>query len=151
NTHSFVNSWAPYLTHLEVHFGHDTSKAVDINSFCLLNLTHLTIWHYLHLQSLDCFSMCQNISHLTFTFCPLDQTYLFSNSIISHLFPKLKAIALRCQDDSTYLTEPMSHHQLHPLEVFCKSEGIDFHISLVRCIGDYELYDNTLMSRQDHW
>lgn len=121
-TSRFVNAWAPHLTHLEVEFD-DTYKPIPLNQFSLVALTHLTISFTFDLDSLECFSTCENLSHLTLVHFRTERLSKILDSLIYIKFHKLKTLTIRTLGESCSIAS-MVDCQLFPLEVFCESEGI---------------------------
>ncbi|EGG09501.1 uncharacterized protein MELLADRAFT_104230 [Melampsora larici-populina 98AG31] len=127
NLPSYISSWAPYLTHLELEFvGHHQAEQIlptfnpKIHRFSLPDLTHLTIYR-----------RCPNLRYLTVRDASRNGVPEFSEFIIRDVFPKLKELVMpmriRCIDT---LPDPRLDSMMNPLEDFCKSKGIEFKIFL---------------------
>lgn len=160
-TPSFVSSWAPHLTHLELRFVEpfDILSQEDLsdfdprdNLFSLPSLTHLTIWPHSGCHYVHCFSDCKELRQLTFNYwirCEPDEEdpeeepddshkglSELSDFITGNSFPKLKSIVLPTEHDNFPL-DPISASAMAPLEEFCKSNGIE-----LKMFPDNVLYES---------
>ncbi|EGG09966.1 uncharacterized protein MELLADRAFT_71120 [Melampsora larici-populina 98AG31] len=139
----FVNAWAPDLTYLDIRFIDDWKPIQEFHQFNLADLTHLTIRSSYKFDSLQCFSNCKNLSHLSLVRFGKDKQTKFSESIMANIFPKLKVLSFYTHHSSITL-DSLVDLQLFPIDVFCKSKEIELR---VLCEETYHgtLYDGSML------
>ncbi|EGG12335.1 uncharacterized protein MELLADRAFT_76514 [Melampsora larici-populina 98AG31] len=140
NTPWLISTWAPGLTHLELKFdepwnAHFRPLQEDLSEFeprhhqfDLPSLTHLTIWRHSSCDYFHCFKDSKTIEVLKVYHLLPEDHITFIDFILGDPFPKLKLLSLLVPE-TRFPLDPESSERVLPLEAFCKSKGISFHLS----------------------